>query len=177
MCSIRISLSAAGDIRLDNQIKIEGYLEEKGLLECNPTQQPITKNILEELYQNKKDGLKADEEEQQQTRRFLGQAEWISQTTHPTIAPAVSMLSSLKEYKGGLEAMKHLFRYLKGKAKFALIKKADNDEGLSIHSDSDWGGLFTTSLGQELRSRTGIIITYNGMPVTWKSYRVTSSNA
>ena len=80
------------------------------------------------------------------------------------------MLSSLKEYKGTLEALKHLFRYLQGKKDFALVRRVGNNQGLAIHSDSDWAGLYTISIGQELRSRTGIYITYNGMAVTWKSY-------
>ena len=39
-----------------------------------------------------------------------------------------------------------------------------------MHSDADWAGLFDLSGGQELRSRTGIQITYDGMPITCKSY-------
>ena len=168
--SIRISLSSEGDIRLDNQIKIESYLAEKGLMECNPAKQPIMKSTIEEIYKNKKAGLRDNEEDRKLTGKYLGQAEWLAQTTHPTITPAVSMLSSLKEYKGTLEALKHLFRYLQGKKDFALVRRVGNNQGLAIHSDSDWAGLYTISIGQELRSRTGIYITYNGMAVTWKSY-------
>ena len=53
----------------------------------------------------------------------------------------------------------------KRKKEYALVKKGDNKDGLMIHSDSDWGGLYDTSSKQEMRSRTGVIITYNGMPV------------
>ena len=168
--SIKISMSSNLDIRLDNQTKIEGYLAEQGLTDCNPTKQPILKSTLEEIYKNKQADVRQSEEERSLTGKYLGQAEWLSQTTHPTIALAVSILSSLKEYKGTLDALKQLFRYLKGKKDFALVKEANNSEGLIVHSDSDWGGLYKPSMGQELRSRTGVLITYNGMPITWKSF-------
>ena len=51
--SIKISMSSNLDIRLDNQTKIEGYLAEQGLTDCNPTKQPILKSTLEEIYKNK----------------------------------------------------------------------------------------------------------------------------
>ena len=128
---------------------------------------------MEEIYKNMKNDTRQSEGDKSLTSKYLGQAEWLAQTTHPTISPAVravSMLASVKEYEGTLDALKHLFRYLKGKKDFALVKKSDNNEGLEIHSDSDWAGLFNVSLGQELRSRTGVLITYNGMPITWKSF-------
>jgi len=80
------------------------------------------------------------------------------------------MLSSIKTIEGTLQALKHLFRYLKGKQDFALVKKIGNREGFVVHSDADWAGLYDLSGGQELRSRTGIQITYDGMPITCKSY-------
>ena len=100
----------------------------------------------------------------------LGEAQWLAQTTHPTIAPAVSMISSVKTTEGALAALRHLFRYLKGKQDFALVKTANNRDGFTAWSDADWAGLHDLSGGLELRSRSGIIIMYNGMPVTWGSY-------
>ena len=79
-------------------------------MECNPAKQPILKSTLEEIYKNKQDNIRQSEEDQHLTGKYLGQAEWLAQTTHPTIALAVSMLSSVKQYKGTLDALKHLFR-------------------------------------------------------------------
>ena len=100
----------------------------------------------------------------------MGEAQWLSQTTHPIILPALSILSSIKTTEGTLQAMKHLFRYLKGKQDYALVKEIGNKDGFMVVSDADWAGLFDLSGGQELRSRTGIQITYDGMPITCKSY-------
>ena len=47
------------------------------------------------------------------------------------------------------------------------MKKADNTDGLVVSSDSDWAGMYTPT--GEVRSRTGSFITYNGMPIAWKS--------
>ena len=40
-------------------------------------------------------------------------------------------------------------------------------EGLKVYSDSDWAGEY--SVNGETASRTGCLITYNGMPVDWCS--------
>lgn len=168
--SIRISLDSKGNISLDNQVKIQPYLQEKGLLDCNPTRVPLQKATLQQIYANKAVGLKQEEADQKLTEKYLGEAQWLAQTTHPTIAPAVSMLSSVKTTEGTLSALRHLFRYLKGRQDYALVKIAGNHKGFQSYSDADWAGLYDLSGGLEMRSRTGIIIYYNGMAVTWGSY-------
>ena len=40
--SIRVTLHTNGDLTLDNQLKIEKYLEEHDLTNCNPAAGPIT---------------------------------------------------------------------------------------------------------------------------------------
>ena len=52
--SIRITLDEVhvGDIKLDNEIKIQSYLEELGLTDCSPVNEPITKEIVQRLVQN-----------------------------------------------------------------------------------------------------------------------------
>lgn len=124
------------------------------------------------LYENLKAGKQQSEKDQELTGKYLGQAQWLAQTTHPTIAPAISMLSSIvkRNVEGGLDAMIHVMKYLKGKQAFALVRKAGVQSGLQAQSDADWAGMYTLSKGMEMRSRTGILITYNDMPVTWKSH-------
>jgi hypothetical protein len=62
---------------------------------------------------------------------------------------------------------KNMLRYLKGTRLRRLVKKAGNKEGLVIWTDSDHAGLWAVT-GNTL-SRMGILITYNGFPVLWKS--------
>ena len=108
--------------------------------------------------------------DQELTGKWLGEAQWLSQTTHQVILPALSILSSIKTTAGTLHALKHLFRYLKGKQDYALVNEIGNREGFVVTSDADWAGLFDLSGGQEPRSRTGVQITYDGMQITCKSY-------
>ena len=42
-----------------------------------------------------------------------------------------------------------------------------NQSGLVIYTDADFAGLYAAT--GEVRSRTGIYASYNGMPTSWKS--------
>ena len=48
-----------------------------------------------------------------------------------------------------------------------LVSNSSITEGLKVYSDSDWAGEY--SVNGETASRTGCLITYNGMPVDWCS--------
>ena len=162
-------------IALDNQLKIIAYLEEQGLTDCNPSPTPITETIVEMLYENTHKGERQTAAEQEQTSRMLGQAMWLAQTTHPTIAPAVSIYASIlkaeSRVKGGVKAMTHLFKYLKGTQDRCLLREADCQTGLQVWSDADFAGLWARGYEttRERRSRTGTYITYNNVPVIWVS--------
>ena len=66
-----------------------------------------------------------------------------------------------------LKMCKNMLRYLKGTRLKRLMKKAGNKEDMIILADSDRAGLWAVT-GNTL-SRMGIIITYDGLPVLWKS--------
>mgnify|MGYP001295664004 FL=1 len=63
--------------------------------------------------------------------------------------------------------MQHFMRYWQHAKEYALINRPGIFEGLTVESDSDWAGLYT-AVG-EVRSRSGTIVKYNGMPVGWLS--------
>ena len=88
--SMRISMNEAGDIRLDNEVKIKAYLKEKGMELCNPAKQPLQKDTLKTLYENKAAGKLQSREDLETTGKWMGEAQWLSQTTHPIILPALS---------------------------------------------------------------------------------------
>ena len=58
-------------------------------------------------------------------------------------------------------------RYMQHAKDFALVKYPDDHSGFEVFSDSDWAGLHTAT--GEPRSRSGCIITFNGMPIAWRS--------
>ena len=170
--SMRISMGADGSIRIDNEIKIDGYLRDKGMTGCNPVATPIDKNLVNKLYKSLLSGATQSQEDQDMTAKWLGEAQWLSQTTHPNIATAVSIYSSILKHnvEGGLDAMKHLMRFLAGKKSHCLVKRAGVKSGLKVYTDADWAGLYAPSLGQELRSRSGIYMEYDGMTIAWHSH-------
>ena len=167
--SINISQTAVGDICLDNKIRIADTLKKMGLNQCNPVKEPITKPILKSLSVAEKESNYCSKDEHSLAWTALGDAQWLSQTTHPGLATAVSLYSSYmsKGLAGSLDAMKHLWRYISSVQDHCLIKRKGNNEGLVVWCDGDWAGLYT--LTGEKRSRSGILITYDGMPVAWKS--------
>ena len=53
-----------------------------------------------------------------------------------------------------------------------LINGQDYGSGMVVTTDSDWAGLH--ALTGETRSRSGVTVYYNGMPIYWKSCLQTS---
>ena len=167
--SMRISMNSNGDISLDNSIKIEAYLQELGLGQANPVKEPISKAIVKLVHSYRQDGEWESEEVREKIGHYLGEAQWLAQTTHPVICTAVSMYATLLRDapKGSMDAVKHLFRYLKGVQYKCLRKKAGARTGLMMATDADWAGMY--SLTGEKRSRSGSYGEYDDMAVHWKS--------
>ena len=70
---------------------------------------------------------------------------------------------------------KEIYAWLQAHKKEGIIIEAGNNDGLEVHVDSDWGGMH--SVCGEVRSRTGVLIRVNKVPVYWKSnlQKVTST--
>ena len=98
-----------------------------------------------------------------------GELQWLCQSTHPVLATACGILSTLvaENWEGVDLAIKHCFRYLQGAKDLCLVKRKGVRTGLKTSSDADWAGLYAV-LGEK-RSRTGILAEYDNMPVAWKS--------
>ena len=71
--SIRVTLHTNGDLTLDNQLKIEKYLEEHDLTNCNPAAEPITKNIIKKIGMMQSVVLKVALEEETKLDKMLGE--------------------------------------------------------------------------------------------------------
>ena len=63
--------------------------------------------------------------------------------------------------------LSHYLRYLKRAAQFSLTNDHNTKEGVVVASDSDWEVLYSTT--GETRSRSGSIITLDGMLIVWAS--------
>lgn len=62
---------------------------------------------------------------------------------------------------------KAVIRHLKELQGRGLVRVAGDESGMEVWVDSDHAGLW--GLTGETRSRLGILITYNSMPVAWKT--------
>ena len=98
-------------------------------------------------------------------RKVLGALLFLSTRTRPDITTAVSMLAkyqskpSMQHWK----MAKNVVRYLIDTQDRGILMQ-NNDEGLICWVDADWARDLS-----KRRSRTGILITYNGAPIVWVS--------
>lgn len=165
--SVRIQLHLDGSITLDNRDKICGFLEQQGMKDCKPVRRPLTKEDLMLMVNTSSEVLNTAGIKKY--KAIIGEANWLSQTTHPTLATATSILAgySTAPTEASTPVMQHFMRYWQHAKEYALINRPGIFEGLTVESDSDWAGLYT-AVG-EVRSRSGTIVKYNGMPVGWLS--------
>jgi hypothetical protein len=69
-------------------------------------------------------------------------------------------------------AVKRILRYLKGTKDKGLYFKPDSTDLVDCYVDADFAGLFSVEDGQapvSVKSRTGYVIMYSGVPVLWVS--------
>ena len=164
-CSIRVTLNDQGEIKLDNQAYIDKLVSEAGMTDCNTVKSPISKEMLKRAAEEQHDDILLADDEKTKFQSHAGDFQWLAQTTHPCIATATSILSTFcaKPTPTALLMCKHMIRYLKGTRDRSLIRWNDDTSGFQAWVDSDHAGLY--KITGDYRSRLGVIITYNGMPV------------
>ena len=110
-----------------------------------------------------------DEEQKTRHQHYVGEVQWLAQTTHIGIATAASIIGkyNAKPTPTCLKLDKQMMRYLKSTLGRKLVSKVFNKDGYKIYVEADWMGLH--SVTGDLRSRIGIVILYNGMPIAWRS--------
>ena len=152
-------------VSLSNKAKINTMVKEAGYEGIKPSKTaPILKSKLKQAYQML-DPL--DSQEAEEMDQHKGRFNWIAETTHPSLRTASSIYSGMPPIKGSLMIMESLYAWMEAHKEEGISADPANQEGFMVYVDSDWGGMH--SINGELRSRTGIIIKYNGMPVYWKS--------
>ena len=163
--SMEMSITYAEVVCLSNKQKIETMLKEAGFEEIKEsTTAPLMKTKLKQAYELTEP---LDPKEAEEMDQHKGRFNWIAETTHPSLRTASSIYSGMPPIKGSLLVMESLYSWMKAHRHEGICADPENQEGFMIYVDSDWGGMH--SICGELRSRTGIIITYNGMPIYWKS--------
>ena len=161
--SMEISLSADNDIIITNRAKCEKMLADAGMSECLPTTQPpMTKQSLKQALENNEP---LSDEENTARLGDNGRFGWLAQTTHLGLAVATSIAQGLQPTQGTKRVAQRMYQWVQAHKGDGLISRADDESGFSISTDADWAGMH--SVTGEVRSRTGVMIQYNGMPILW----------
>ena len=166
-CGTRMTKPVDGGLKIDNRRFIERLLDARGMQDCNAAKNPVTKATLLHLHENADNKLSA--ELATVARSTMGELHWLAATTHPKLAVAHSMLAkySANPCEGLLEALKTAIRYAAGAVDDCLFIPAGINSGLECFTDSDWAGNY--SIDGCTKSRSGMLIRYNGVPVDWLS--------
>ncbi|KRY87936.1 Retrovirus-related Pol polyprotein from transposon TNT 1-94 [Trichinella pseudospiralis] len=101
-------------------------------------------------------------------REAVGALMFLMTATRPDIAYAVSTVAQVmdKPTIKAWQAVKRIFRYLRGTADYGLLYQAKGEGFLKGYSDADYAGDVTTR-----RSRTGVVCMCAGGAVLWHSQK------
>ena len=89
--SIRITLRDDGTLTLDNEAKINIFLTEQGMGQCNESKTPLTREALRAMHMGPE--TTANKQGIKRFQTIIGDGNWLVQTTHPTLATATSVLA------------------------------------------------------------------------------------
>ena len=168
--SMRMSVANDGKrVQLDNDYKISQILEKWNANGVKVRKQPFTRDHLKLLKEDADAGRVLDAEAAAEHRALIGDLNWIAQTTDPLLAPYVSIWGKYNSapVEQCIQMREYVLGYLKGTIGKCLVAAPGDRSGTKYASDSDWAGLF--NVDGDSRSRYGVMITHNGMPVAWKS--------
>lgn len=156
----------AENITLTQAPMIEKLLEAVNMSTCKPAKTPLPLSHV--LYECRTAPTPAEIKEMVNVpyQEVLGSLLYLSTRTRPDISTAVSMLGKFSSAPAPRhwKAMKQVVRYLQGTKQVGLVFKKGCDGTLEAWSDADWA-----RDQDKRRSRSGIVLTIGGNPVSWTS--------
>jgi hypothetical protein len=167
---INIDRRPDGTIYMTQQKLIQDILNDLGLKDnsIGKDTPALSAVILQPLIEEN------DFDEQWSYRSVIGKLNYFEKSTRPDIAYAVHQCARFASNPkaGHAVAIKHIGRYLlKTKDKGIVCKP--NDKSVECYADSDFAGNWSSDISSEdkasARSRSGFIIKYAGMPLSWGS--------
>lgn len=145
---------------------IENVLDRFGMTNCNPVKTPLPVKTF--LRSGDEQQLEAAKDKPYQ--QLVGCLQWISSSTRPDIAHAVSQLSRFNAAwtDDHWQLAKHVLRFLKGTkdTKITYSHDVSPQHVPEVYSDADFSQCPEIS-----RSVTGYLIRINGGMVAWNSRR------
>lgn len=135
---LEIVADRAGSIFLHQSKYIAKILERFRMSDCKPVKTPLPSNH----PLNQEEVLKTDIVTNIPYAEALGSLMYCAMGTRPDIAYSISVLSkySSNPRQAHWEAMKRVFRYLKGTSSHGLFYSKISDPQLMCYADADWAG-------------------------------------
>ncbi|KAJ3661597.1 hypothetical protein Zmor_005987 [Zophobas morio] len=149
-----------GRVTMHQRGYIKDVLSRFGMSDCKPVATPIDLGTkLEKNIDQSQEDLALP------YRELVGALIYLSSTTRPDIAFAVSRLGQFNNCYGPehWRAAKRVLRYLKGTMNVGLAFGAD-DGPIRAFADADWG-----ASTEDRRSYTGYVFLLNGGPLSWEA--------
>ena len=153
-----------GDIFLTQERFTKELLTKHKMLDCNPLQ-CITMNKPPEIDDIPSAELLTE------LQSYAGAFNWLATRTRPDLAYFTSLLASCASKQGawGKDLAKKVLRYLAGSITQGLTMAAEgNEDDLIVFSHAGFAGADT-------KSQNGLVITWAGSILTWRSSRAALS--
>jgi hypothetical protein len=165
---IRIAKQADGSLLLTQTGLIDNTLKKAGMESAHKACTPASTTPVGA----DRDGDPFDELWEYAT--VVGMLMYLAANTRPDIAYAVHQAARYTHAPKASHAVavKRILRYLCGTQDKGIIFKTNRSNKIDCHVDADFAGLFGVEDGQDpisVKSRTGYVIFFSGVPLLWVS--------
>ena len=153
-----------GKIWVSQSKYINEILKKFNMADCNPVTTPLDVNQKLSKEMSPQTPEEISEMQNIPYQQAVGSLLYAAHGTRPDIAFAVSVVARFNNNPGRphWNAVKRIFRYLKGTCEFGVEFSKDPKSDIVGYCDSDWASDI-----DERRSVTGYTFVYQGGPITW----------
>ena len=152
---------AKGTLKVSQESFTKQLLEACEMQHCKEMSTPMEENFEKLLCEDKHLG----NEMKLPYRSIIGSLIYLSNTTRPDIATAISILSSVTENPNGTawSGVRRVLRYLKGTLTDGILYDKNMPQSLECFCDANWGS------PPDRKSRSGFVFLASGGAVLWSS--------
>lgn len=156
----------SGTISMDQRKYTEEILRRFKMDDCNPVKTPVDTNQQLSTEMSPQSPTQVDEMKNVPYREAVGSLLYLSQCTRPDISFAVGYVSKFNNQPGKAHwnAVKRIFRYLKGTIDHKLTFSKKESSELVGFCDSDWGSDIN-----DRKSCSGYVFLWYGGAISWSS--------
>lgn len=155
-----------GKIFLDQKKYIEEILAKFRMQDCNPVKTPSDPNQKLTKTMSPQSDEEANEMSNVPYQEAVGSILYLAQCTRPDISFAIANVSKFNQNPGRAHwnAVKRIFRYLKGTMDYKLEYSAGANSNIIGYSDADWA-----ADTDDRKSCTGYVFKLQGGAISWAS--------